>query len=109
MLAGVERHLVEIRAAENAVTEGRTMSKRKDLRNGRESGTWRPHKWSPAKVRTFIRHFFGHLHLELELYYRPHDVNIALALIAGIRAAAESRDAIHAAGLRTISEQNVEQ
>lgn len=42
------------------------MSKRKDLRNGRESGARKPHKWSVPKCQAFTGHVLTVFLMELE-------------------------------------------
>lgn len=42
------------------------MSKRKDLRNGRESGAWKPGLWSTSKVNRFTGHVLTVFLMELE-------------------------------------------
>lgn len=89
-------------AAENVKTWGEAMSKKKDLRNGRESGAWKPHCWRPARAaRTRIHALdvaFNDLSLELGAYRAA----LVIAEVRGSVDAAISRAAFEAAHTPTI-------
>lgn len=77
---------------------------KKDLRNGKESGRWHPGKWSDARARHVRTSALSVAYQELSLEFGQYQASIQLATIYSIVDAEISRQAVHAAGLKTIGE-----
>jgi len=104
LVAAVEKHKQDILAAANEKSWGDVMAKRKDLRNGHESGAWKPSKWRPERVRRYRRHVAEYIGFALSFYFPPHEVRIVCAEIAARIAEADSADGLHADGIKTLGD-----
>jgi hypothetical protein len=80
------------------------MSKRKDLRNGRESGSWKPHKWTIRRQREYLKHALAAAYSELCTDVGPYNAGIINAEVCARVRDAHNADAIHAAGYLTLGD-----
>lgn len=78
------------------------MSKRKDLRNGRESGTWKPHRWSPVRAAAFTSHVLTVILMEFEREMPRHEATQAFGKFLYDRQQAANEYEIKRRGIRTI-------
>lgn len=97
LLAAVEKHREWLMAAENVKTWGEVMSKRKDMRNGRESGSWKPHRWRSERAGRTRSHALDVAFNELSLDLGAYRAALVIAEVRGSVDAAISRAAFEAA------------
>jgi hypothetical protein len=97
-----EKHKQDILAAENDKSWGDVMAKRKDLRNGRESGSWKPHKWTIRRQRTCLKHALESAYSALCADVGPYNASLINAEVCARVRDAHNADAIHAAGYKTL-------
>ena len=78
--------------------------KKKDARNGKESGHWRPGKWTDTKVRRFQRHVTAHAWDEAKYFGPRMEVNRELIEFLQSAKDRESAVMLARAGVRTIGD-----
>lgn len=72
---------------------------RKDLRNGRESGRWKPYTWSGARVRTYMRHVEQQIILECCDWLGTYEGNLLAAEVLCLWSARLSAALLHQEGI----------
>jgi hypothetical protein len=90
---------IRVMSAKKLFTE-----KKKDARNGKESGQWRPGKWTDAHVRRFLRHVTAHA-WDQASYFGPR-MEVHRELIEFLQGAKDRESAamLARAGVRTIGD-----
>lgn len=74
----------------------------KDLRNGKESVSWKPHKWSTERVARARTHALNVAYNELSSEWGQFHAGKAIAELYAIIDGAVSRERLAAAGVPTI-------
>jgi len=79
MWQSYEKHKEWLLESENVKTVGEAMAKKKDLRMGRESGSWRPFKWTERRRREYTAHMLGHAYQELAWWVGEFQAGLLIA------------------------------
>jgi hypothetical protein len=79
------------------------MSK-KDLRNGRESGSWKPHKWTIRRQREYLKHALESAYSALCDDVGQYNAALINSEVCARVRDAHNADAIHAAGFKTLGD-----
>lgn len=87
---------------ENVKAWGEAMSKKKDLRNGKESGNWRPHKWGTLRAHRSRTDALAVAYNELASECGPFVASRIIAEISTEIDAVISKERLNAAGVQTL-------
>jgi hypothetical protein len=77
---------------------------KKDIRNGKESGNWRPGRWTDAKLRRFMRHVCKAAWNECSAILGAQEGNRAIMEFLSDSKERESIAMLHKMGFRTIGD-----
>jgi hypothetical protein len=69
----------------------------------KESGNWKPQRWSPRRISAFRRHALR----EIDHWFRPYDAALVYVEVATLLLSADSSAQLHRAGVQTIGDQQV--